>query len=290
MSKRLVLVTGMSGAGRSTALNVLEDAGFEAVDNLPLNLVERLAEPSPGTPDTLAIGIDVRTRGFNPGVFAAMVERLRGYDDLETQLLFLDCDNDTLFRRYTETRRRHPLAGDRPAADGIAIERRMLVPVRALADLLIDTSQLRPADLHARLVETLIPQGPDLTVTVQSFSFRNGVPREADLVFDVRFLRNPHYDPELRPKTGLDDDVGAYVAADPEFPGFFANLKALLLPLLPRYRAEGKSYLTICIGCTGGQHRSVYVAGLLAEALRAAEWSVALAHRDIPPGQESTGR
>jgi len=153
--------------------------------------------------------------------------------------------------------------------------------VRALADMVLDTGQLRPADLRQRLIEALVPQAAGLTVTVQSFSFKRGVPREADLVFDVRFLRNPHYDPVLRPKTGLDPEVGAHVAADPEFAGFYERLTALLLPLLPRYQAEGKSYLTICIGCTGGRHRSVHVASLLAESLRDAGWPVALGHRDL---------
>jgi UPF0042 nucleotide-binding protein len=279
---RLVLVTGMSGAGRSTALDVLEDAGFEAVDNLPLYLVERLAEPAPGSPARLAIGVDVRSRGFNADAFAETLARLRAHEGLETTLLFLDCDTEVLIRRYAETRRRHPLAGDRPAADGIAIERRLLEPVRGLADLVVDTGLLRIADLRQRLVETLIPEGIGLTITVQSFSYKQGVPREADLVFDVRFLRNPHYDPALRPKTGMDADVGAYIEADPAFAGFFDRLTGLILPLLPCYRAEGKSYLTICIGCTGGRHRSVYIAGRLAGALRAAGWTVALAHRDLP--------
>lgn len=287
MIKRLVLVTGMSGAGRSTALNFLEDAGYEAVDNLPLYLVERLAEPTPDTPDQLAIGIDVRTRGFSAAEFAATVGRLRDHPGLEAQLLFLDCDDEVLIRRFTETRRRHPLAGDRPAADGIAIERALLVPVRALADLLIDTAQLRPADLQNRLVKTLVPEGQALTITVQSFSFKQGVPREADLVFDVRFLRNPHYDLALRPMTGCDPAVGAYVAADSCFADFFERLTGLLLPLMPRYLAEGKCYLTICVGCTGGRHRSVYVARLLGEALQKAGWPVAVTHRDLPAN--STG-
>ncbi|MGF1627301.1 MAG: RNase adapter RapZ [Alphaproteobacteria bacterium] len=299
MSRRLVLVSGMSGAGRSTALDVLEDAGFEAVDNLPLYLVERLAEPAPeaagqpaGRPpqasqgtERLAIGVDVRSRGFAAGAFAETLERLRRHPGLAVELLYLDCDSEVLIRRYTETRRRHPLAGDRPAADGIAAERQLLAPVRALADLVIDTSVLQVADLRARLLQTLVPEGQALTITVQSFSFRRGVPREADLVFDVRFLRNPHYDPQLRPKTGRDADVGAHIEGDPAFAGFFAQLGGLLLPLLPRYRAEGKSYLTICIGCTGGRHRSVYIAGRLATALREAGWPVALTHRDLPPDE-----
>lgn len=286
---RLVLVTGMSGAGRSTALAILEDAGFEAVDNLPLSFVERLAEPGPDTPTQLAIGVDARSRGFGPEEIAAVFARLRDHADLDTQLLFLDCDDEVLIRRFTETRRRHPLALDRPAADGIATERRLLFPVRALADLVIDTGQLAPTDLRARLIDALVPQAPALTVSVQSFSFKRGVPREADLVFDVRFLRNPHYDPVLKPKTGLDPEVGAHVAADPEYAGFYDRLTALLLPLLPRYQAEGKSYLTICVGCTGGRHRSVHVACRLAESLSDAGWPVALAHRDLGPDSARPG-
>jgi UPF0042 nucleotide-binding protein len=280
---RIVLVTGMAGAGRTTALKVLEDLGFEAVDNLPIGLLRKLVQALDPLEADLAIGIDPRSRTFDAEALTARVERLRASGVADVRLLFLDCDDEVLRRRYSETRRRHPLAFDRSVEDGIAHERQIMAPIREIADQVIDSTMLTPADLK-RIVTGHFDrsQSQRLSIDVMSFSFRNGLPREADLVFDVRFLRNPHYDRELRPMTGLDRPVQEYVALDLDFASFMEHLVNLLLPLLPRYRAEGKSYLTIAIGCTGGKHRSVFVTESLADRLREAGWNVATHHRDIP--------
>jgi UPF0042 nucleotide-binding protein len=284
---RLLLITGMSGAGRSSALKMLEDLGYEAVDNLPLSLLGRLISAPGEDLRPMAVGIDIRTRDFAVGSLLAEADTLAAMDGLDCRLVFLDCDDDMLARRFTETRRRHPLAGDRPVADGIRLERDRVSALRSRADVVIDTSRLDPAGLRRLLRGYFaLEESACLQLFVTSFSFRAGLPREADLVFDVRFLDNPHYQPELRPLTGLDAAVGAYVARDPSFEGFWVSLTGLLKPLLPRYDSEGKSYLTIAIGCTGGRHRSVYVAEQLGAWFRAMGQPVTVAHRDLD-GTES---
>jgi len=281
----VVVVTGMSGAGKSLALNWLEDFGYEAVDNLPLSMLGALLRGGePGRP--LAIGIDIRTRDFGAQPMMVELDRLHEETQVPPFLLFVDADDDVLSRRFTETRRRHPLAVDRPLLDGIAHERQLVSPLKSRADLVIDTSSLAPAELRRVLAghfnrEATAP----LLVFVTSFSYRRGLPREADLVFDVRFLDNPHYDPELRPHSGQDSDVAEFIAADPGFTPFFRGLTSWIRPLLPRFTAEGKSYLTIAIGCTGGRHRSVYVAERLATWLREQGQQVDLRHRDLEEGE-----
>ena len=278
---RIVLVTGMSGAGRSSTLHVFEDIGFEAIDNLPLSLLGNLVQGA-ASGQALAIGVDIRTRDFANDAFELELTRLRGQGEFSVSTIFLDCDEDVLIKRYTETRRRHPLADDRPLADGIKLERRMLQPVRDRADTLIDTSHLTPWILKRQLMERFARKDVSvLSIFVTSFSYRQGVPREADLVFDVRFLRNPHYDSELRPLTGRDSRVANYIAEDPDFSAYMESLKAMLDLLLPRFEAEGKSYLTIAIGCTGGKHRSVYVCELLGEWIEQMGKGVQLHHRDL---------
>ncbi len=281
--ERIVLVTGMSGAGRSSALKVLEDMGYEAVDNLPLSLLASLL-PSGGR-RPLAIGVDIRTRDFGVDPFLDELDRLRADPALDVRTLFLDCDDEVLVRRYTETRRRHPLDSDRPVPDVIRLERRLLERLRDRADLVIDTSDKTPWDLKGQLAACFALDRPlGMGVFVTSFSFRRGVPREADLVFDVRFLANPYYDPTLRPLAGDDPRVGAAIAADPDFDAFFAAMTAMLELLLPRYEREGKSYLTVAVGCTGGRHRSVFVCIRLAGWLEERGWNVRLHHRDIEGG------
>lgn len=284
----LLLVTGLSGAGRTTALKTLEDLGWEAVDNLPLGLVERLLsspppEGAPADDQPLAIGIDSRTRGFDAAAILRTVARLRDGAGLGIETLFLDCADGVLARRFSATRRRHPLGLDRPVADGIARERELLAPLRAAADHLIDTSDLSSnalqAELRGRFGEAGDAAQPTLTVT--SFSYGRGLPRHADLVFDMRFLRNPHWVPDLRPGTGLDAPVADHVAGDPAYPAAMDGIERLLLALLPRYRAEGKSYVTVAMGCTGGRHRSVACAEALAERLRAAGFSPTVSHREL---------
>jgi RNase adaptor protein for sRNA GlmZ degradation len=278
----IVLITGMSGAGRTSSLKMLEDLGYEAVDNLPLSLLPGLVGQTGVRLQPIAVGIDVRTRGFAVVNVLGELEKLVSDRGLDCRLVFVDCDDEALARRYTETRRRHPLAGDRPVMDGIRLERELVSPLRARADLVIDTSVSKPADLKRILAgHFALDDRPGLQLFVTSFSFRQGLPREADLVFDVRFLDNPYYDPALRDMTGLDAAVGSFVASDPGYDAFFASLTGLLTPLLPRYDREGKSYLTIAIGCTGGRHRSVYVAEQLGRWLRAEGQVVTVAHRDV---------
>jgi UPF0042 nucleotide-binding protein len=262
-------------------LKALEDLGYEAVDNLPLSLLPNLVGPQrPSGP--LAVGVDVRTRDFAVPALLDALDRLVAEHQLELRMLFLDCDDDLLVRRYTETRRPHPLAGERPVLDGIRLERQRLWPLRDRADLAIDTASLTPADLKRLLSgHFALDAAPGITIFVTSFAYRHGLPRDADLVFDVRFLRNPHYVPALRPLTGRDRAVGDFIMADPDFPALFGELCGWLGRLLPRYEREGKTYLTIAVGCTGGRHRSVYVAERLAAWLAGEGRPVGLLHRDV---------
>ncbi|MDX1484614.1 MAG: RNase adapter RapZ [Alphaproteobacteria bacterium] len=283
---RLVLVTGLSGAGRSSALKTFEDIGFDAVDNMPLALLGHLTARAPGLRRDLAVGVDIRTRDFGVGTVLAEIDRMSSGGETEVRLVFLDSSDEVLQRRFTETRRPHPLATDRPVSDGIARERQLLEPLRQRADLIIDTTDLTPAELRRMLIghfDGVEEKRPAAFVT--SFSYRSGVPREADLVFDVRFLANPHYDTVLREKSGRDPEVGDYIANDPQFEPFFTALTGLMEVLIPGYIKEGKSYLTIAVGCTGGRHRSVYVAERLGAWLKDLPLSVEVSHRDadIPP-------
>jgi RNase adapter protein RapZ len=244
-----------------------------------LLLPNLLAAPAPAP---LAIGVDVRTRDFGVGALLAALDRLIAEHALALQIVFLDCEDDPLVRRYTETRRRHPLAGDRPVIDGIALERQRVSPLRDRADLVIDTTALSPGDLKRLLYGHFALNAQSrITIFLTSFSYRHGLPRDADLVLDVRFLRNPHYVAALRPLTGHDREVGRFIEADPDFAPFFERLCQWLTPLLPRYEREGKSYLTIAFGCTGGRHRSVYVAERLSTWLGEQGRIVAVGHRDL---------
>ncbi len=280
----LILVTGLSGAGHSSALRALEDLGYEAVDNLPRALLNAPA----GFDRPVALGIDSRTRGFSADALLERVDRLKADPGLAVSLLFLACSDEVLQRRFTETRRRHPLALDRPVADGIRQERLLLERLGDEADLVIDSTDLSAADLK-RLMQGhfALDRRPGLAIAVMSFSYRYGLPREADLVFDVRFLSNPHYEDDLRPLTGRDAAVGRHIEADPAYGPFFAHLTDLLLPLLPGYEREGKSYLTLAVGCTGGRHRSVFVAERLAAWLVAQGRKVDLRHRDVARAGDS---
>jgi UPF0042 nucleotide-binding protein len=280
---RVLLITGLAGSGHSTALKLLEDLGYEAVDNLPLSLLSGLATGELTRP--VAIGIDSRTRGFSPEALVEQLEHLREAGG-DVRLIFLVCSDEVLQRRFTETRRRHPLAVDRPVEDGIRHERALLAPLREAADLVIDTSELTIGDLKQVLSRHFaVDRTPGLAVAVISFSYRHGLPREADLVLDVRFLQNPHYEDALRPLTGRDPAVVRFIEADPGYGPFFTGLTGMLLPLLPRFEQEGKSYLTLAVGCTGGKHRSVMVAERLAEWLRDQGQVVDLRHRDIARGR-----
>ncbi|WP_193743271.1 RNase adapter RapZ [Sandarakinorhabdus sp. AAP62] len=279
MNPPILIISGLSGAGKSTVLRALEDAGHEVVDNLPLTLLDALIAGAEGRP--LALGIDTRTRAFDAAALGARVAALKDAGR-EAKLILLECGDDVLIRRFSETRRRHPLALDRPAIDGIRAERELLAPLQRWADLVIDTTELSVTDLRARIAERFGGGfSPGLTVTILSFGFSAGLPRDADLVFDMRFLSNPHWDIALRPLTGEDDRVAAHVAADPLYAPTLDKIDDLVRTLLPGYAREGKAYLTIAIGCTGGRHRSVAVARALAARLESSGQSVALVHRDI---------
>jgi len=286
--QRVLLVTGMSGAGKSSALKALEDMGYEAVDNLPISLLASLARPGQDFQRPLAIGIDVRTRDFGVAPFLQVIEDLIERPDVMLQLLFLDCDDEVLRRRFTETRRRHPLALDRPVSDGIRVERNRMAGLRERADAVVDTTDFTAADLGRWLRDHFsAEERPGLAVFVTSFAYGRGLPREADLVFDVRFLKNPHYHPRLNPLDGRDPAVGRFIEADPGFERFFDGLTGLLVPLIGRFEGEGKSYLTIAIGCTGGRHRSVYVAEKLAARLAEEGWRISVGHRDVGREREA---
>ncbi len=288
----VVIVSGLSGGGKSSILRALEDVGYEAVDNPPVTMLEEMVTRGDRK---LAVGIDARTRGFHAVDVLEAIARLRANPLLRIELIYAWADESTLLRRYTETRRRHPLAPQGRVADGIAAEITLTEPLRQHADLVVDTSGLPIANLR-RLIERHFGANDgqaQMVVSLISFAFPKGLPREADLVFDARFLRNPHYDPILSARTGLDPEVAAYVAADPDFSIFFSRIAALVELVLPRFVQEGKKYATITIGCTGGRHRSVYLIEKLASHLisRAAatpnenhvgpRWRVFVTHREL---------
>jgi RNase adapter protein RapZ len=292
--QRVVLVTGVSGGGKRSVMHELEDLGYEAVDNPPLPMIEEMVSRSE---QRLAIGVDARTRGFDAGEVLQTLKRLQMDPALRLELVYAWADETTLLRRYTETRRRHPLAPQGRVTDGIIQEQAVIEPLREAADLVIDTSDLPLASLR-RLIDVHFGTGSEaqesrLVVSLISFAYGQGLPREADLVFDARFLRNPHYDPILRPRTGLDPEVGAYIEQDPDLPAFFAKMADLIDLLLPRFVQESKKYAAITIGCTGGRHRSVYLveklAQHLADRIAAAEvpganglgWRLHVTHREL---------
>ncbi|MFA9200451.1 MAG: RNase adapter RapZ [Cypionkella sp.] len=283
--QRALLVTGLSGAGKTTALRVLEDLGWEALDNFPIRLLERLVGIEPAHEDPrppLAIGFDSRTRGFVPAEVIERAKKLSRRPDLELATLYLDCSGAELERRYNETRRRHPMAQGRPVIEGIQAERELMEPLRRWAEAVIDTSTMTAADLQQAIRDRFAGSAAGATtVTVSSFGFARGMPPLADLVFDMRFLDNPHWDPELRPLTGLDAAVSAHIERDPAWADAFGRIRDLVLTLLPRYAAQGKGYVNLAFGCTGGRHRSVHTAEAVARALRDAGFSPTVVHRNL---------
>jgi RNase adapter protein RapZ len=278
---QLLLVTGPSGAGRSTAIDALEDLGYEVIDNLPLSLVPRLVDGPPlGRP--IALGLDVRNRDFNATALIELIDRLTRDPRVTPEVLYLDCAPDELIRRYTQTRRRHPMAPDETPSLGIEREIDLLAPVRVRADHLIETTEMSPHDLKAEIVRWYARgKATRLAVSVQSFSYKRGVPRGVDMIFDCRFLRNPFWVEELRDLDGRNPLVAAYIAVDARFGPFFEKLTELVLLLLPAQLDEGKAHWTIGFGCTGGQHRSVAVAEKLGNVLAEAGWPVAKRHREL---------
>ncbi|MBO6825215.1 MAG: RNase adapter RapZ [Sneathiella sp.] len=281
---RIVLITGLSGAGKSTTLKQFEDLGWEVADNIPISLLAPMVrEIAREGGRSIAVGVDTRTRGFTSEKVLSLIGELKDDPTNDVRLLFLDCDAAKLQQRFTETRRRHPMAADRPVMDGIMQEKKLLRPIAEEADDLIDSTLLALPELRQQLISRYsLDDRPALSITVTSFSFKKGLPREADLVFDMRFLRNPYYDPDLREKTGEQKEVADYIAQDPAFAPFVTQLKAMMDLLLPRYLEEGKSYLTIAIGCTGGRHRSVCVAEIINDHIERNGYLTHLVHRDRP--------
>jgi UPF0042 nucleotide-binding protein len=268
----------MSGAGKSTVLDALEDMGWDIVDNLPADLLSEFVHGSDQCRTVpVAIGMDVRSRGFDASTLPELIKSVEG---VEPEILFLDCSSAALMRRFDKTRRRHPLAPDRPAEDGIARERSLLAPLRLAADGIIDTTDLSPVELREELRRRFGTESEPV-LTLVSFGFGHGISRTADLVFDMRFLANPHWVDELRDLTGNDAAVREYVASDPAWPEAIDRIESLLTDWIPRYWAAGKSYLTIAFGCTGGRHRSVTAAVEMAERLRAAGFTPNVRHRDL---------
>lgn len=273
----VLLVTGLSGAGKSSILRALEDLGFETMDNPPLPSLENLIS---GGNRNIAIGVDARSRGFDAATVLATLQRLKAIAHLAPELLYATAADEFLLRRYTESRRRHPLAQSGQVADGIELERDLTEPLRQAADLVIDTSTLPLPALRNLIEQRYGSDSPGLAVSLISFGYPFGLPREADLVFDARFLKNPHYDEKLRHLTGQNPEVAAFIAADPDLAPYFAHIAGMVEFLLPRFVHEGKKYATIAIGCTGGQHRSVYLVERLGAHLKSLGWRVATSHRE----------
>ncbi|MSP02940.1 MAG: RNase adapter RapZ [Acetobacteraceae bacterium] len=301
--RRVVLVTGLSGSGKASILHALEDVGYDAVDNLPIGLLEDVATRADRD---IAIGIDARTRGFDAELILATLASMRRNAALLPELVFVWADEATLLGRYTETRRRHPMAPRGRVATGIEIEQEMTARLRDTANLIIDTSDLPLAGLRRLIEDHFGPRGDEndarMVVLLISFAYAKGLPREADLVFDARFLRNPHYDPHLRPRTGLDPEVGAYIRADKDYSGYLSGIIDLVDLVLPRFVHEGKKYATIAIGCTGGRHRSVWLVERLAAHLSARlaamhaagesglDWRQTVTHRELNLADRSNER
>ena len=282
-ARQLVILTGLSGSGKGSVLNTFEDLGFYCVDNLPVSLIPKFSELyDEGRPEMeqAALLVDAREPGLVeklPGIY----RKLRS--DHPATLVFIEASDRALMRRFSETRRPHPLGHDMPIAEGIREERRRMAPIRRLADVVIDTTKFNVHELRQFIIERFQKQGRkrSLLISVESFGFRFGVPADADLVFDVRFLPNPHFIPRLRPSTGKDSRVARYIRSFPQTGQFLRRIEGLLGFLIPHYIREGKSYLTVALGCTGGRHRSVALAEAIARGLRRKAYAAKTVHRDL---------
>ncbi|MDP5219715.1 RNase adapter RapZ [Ruegeria sp. 2205SS24-7] len=279
--QRIVLVTGPSGAGRSSAIKVLEDLGYEAIDNLPMRFLNRLLD-GPASDRPMALGLDPRNRDFSTHGFLDMVAKLSRSEGLDLTTLYLDCSEEVLLRRFSETRRRHPMSGGASPLAGVRRETELLRPIRDIADTLIDTTALNVHQMRDEVERWFAKgEGRELAVSIESFSYKRGLPRGVDTVFDCRFLANPHWNPDLRSQDGRDQPVADYVAQDSRFDPFFNQVRDLLLFLLPAYRDEGKTHLSVAFGCTGGQHRSVTLAEAMAKVLAEQGQQVSIRHREL---------
>lgn len=292
---RLILVSGLSGSGKSVALGTLEDDGFYCIDNLPpgllLPLVEQLRGSANQHYEQVAVGIDARSDPEELARLPEYLDQLLALPGLTVEVVFLRAELNTLIRRYSETRRRHPLSqSGRPLLEAIEAERELLAPIGERADLTIETTQRTLHQLRALLRERLLPEdSASMSLLFQSFGFKNGLPADTDFVFDVRCLPNPHWEPRLRNLTGLDRAVIRYLAGDPDVEAMYATIETFLERWLPAFQAEGRAYMTVSIGCTGGQHRSVYLVERLAAAFGARMEAVSRRHRELSPGPGSDG-
>ena len=278
---RLILVSGPAGAGRTTAIRSLEDLGFEAIDNLPLDLVKSVLKPKKAS-EKIAIGLDTRGRDFSVQGLLGLLKSLSSLEHVDFELLYLSCTMEVLLRRYSETRRRHPLADGKSPHEGIEQELILLEPIRHKANILIETSELTPHELKSNIKKLFLNKGVNLlSISLKSFSYKRGLPRGTDMTLDCRFLKNPHWQDDLRDKTGLDPSVSEFVASDPKFSEFIEHITKLLLFLLPSFKEEGKSSVEIGFGCTGGIHRSVAVTETVAKKLADSGWNVSIKHREI---------
>lgn len=277
---KIVLVTGPSGAGRSTAIHVLEDLGYEAIDNLPFSFLSGLVESAPGD-RPVALGMDSRNRDFSPAALLEAINMVERRQDVELSVLYMDARADVLLRRFSETRRRHPLSPAESPEIGVRRDLQLMADIRARADILLDTSNMNVHQAREEIESIFAPQGRVLAVSIQSFSYKRGVPYASDLVFDCRFLNNPYWVADLRGLDGRDRAVQDHVKGDPRFQGFYDRVLDLVHFLLPAYREEGKSHLSIAFGCTGGQHRSVTLAETLAKALAEEAPQVSIRHREL---------
>ncbi len=284
---KLFLITGLSGAGKSSALKVLEDLSYEAIDNLPVSLLSNvvdmvLADNECEDRAALAIGIDARTRNFQQDEILKNLAEIRGHDNINLKILYFDSSSEVLAKRFTETRRKHPLARGQQVMTAITREREMMDVIRAEADFIFDTSGMGIQELRQTLTQKFErKQSEDLNIMISSFAYPRGLPRDADLVFDVRFLRNPHYVDDLKHLTGKDRAIQDYVAQDDRFGDFCDKIRDLILFALPEYKREGKSYLNIAFGCTGGRHRSVCMAEKMAKILEENGFKTSLSHREL---------
>lgn len=286
---RLIIVSGLSGSGKSVALGTLEDDGFYCIDNLPpgllVPLIEQMHASSNQHYESVAVGIDARSDTHELSRLPEYLDRLDALSGVQVEIVFLRAEVNTLIRRYSETRRRHPLSQDgRPLMDAIEIERELLAPIGERADLTIETTQRTLHELRALLRERLLnAEHPGLSLLFQSFGFKNGLPADTDFVFDVRCLPNPHWEPNLRALTGRDDAVIAYLQAEPAVEAMFTTIEAFLDQWLPAFQTEGRTYMTVSIGCTGGQHRSVYLVERLTAAFSDRFHAATLRHRELGP-------
>lgn len=283
--KNIVILSGLSGAGKSCALRSFEDLGYECIDNMPLRLIPALLSDEDTLPDNLALGVDVRNHDITTHAESAIAE-IRAHKHINSHILYLSADMDVLVRRYSETRRVHPLSPTRPVAESLTLEKDLLEDVRHLADQMIDTSNMKPAELSEQIAKGFgVDQSREMQVFFMSFGFKHGIPREADLVFDVRYLRNPHWDEKLRPFTGQNKDVAAYIAKDDHFTETADSIAKLIDQQLPLF-AKNKSYLTVAFGCTGGKHRSVMITEHMHNRFSESTFEIQKYHRDMPQTAE----